>query len=143
DPSYPRMVNRAFDKIRQAAGGMPAVIIRMLSALLTIVDETVNTEQRRVLLVQADAVWRVAQSTITEPKDSADIEAFYRRLVGRVDAIESPPPAHPAYGSSSPAPGRSEAAATALPPESQDGEQLAPDEPHGERLPSPSRRTTS
>jgi len=143
DPSYPRMVNRAFDKIRQAAGGMPAVIIRMLSALLTIVDETVNIEQRRVLLVQADAIWRVAQSTITEPKDSADIEAFYRRLVGRVDAIESPPLAHPAYGSSPLARGRSEAAATALAPEPQDGEQLAQDEPHGERLPSPSRRTTS
>ena len=33
DPSYPRMVNRAFDKIRQSARGMPAVIIRMLGAL--------------------------------------------------------------------------------------------------------------
>src|ERR1019366_1092104 len=33
DPSYARMVNRAFDKVRQAARGMPAVIIRMLDAL--------------------------------------------------------------------------------------------------------------
>ena len=33
DPSYAQMVNRAFDKIRQAARGMPAVIIRLLHAL--------------------------------------------------------------------------------------------------------------
>jgi uncharacterized membrane protein len=33
DPSYARMVNRAFDKIRQSSAGMPAVIIRMLDAL--------------------------------------------------------------------------------------------------------------
>ena len=32
DPSYARMVNRAFDKVRQAARGMPAVIIRMMDA---------------------------------------------------------------------------------------------------------------
>ena len=33
DPSYSRMVNRAFDKVRQSGHGMPAVIIRMLAAL--------------------------------------------------------------------------------------------------------------
>ena len=49
DPSYPRMVNRAFDKVRQAARGMPAVIIRMMDSLATIMEETTSSEQRRVL----------------------------------------------------------------------------------------------
>jgi len=40
DWSYPKMVNRAFDKIRQAARGMPAVIIRMLDSLNAVVDAT-------------------------------------------------------------------------------------------------------
>jgi len=141
DPSYARMVNRAFDKIRQAAGGMPAVIIRLLSALLTIVDETVTVEQRRVLVVQADAIHRVADASVTEPKDKADIEAFYRRLIGRVDAIESPPVAHPAYGARPSESRQSEAATATLPPKSQDGKQLAPDVAHAERLSSGWRHT--
>ena len=40
DPSYARMVNRAFDKIRQAARGMPAVLIRLVDALTAIVEQT-------------------------------------------------------------------------------------------------------
>ena len=32
-PSYPRMVNRAYDKIRQSGAGMPAVTIRLLESL--------------------------------------------------------------------------------------------------------------
>ena len=37
DWSYPKMVDRAYDKIRQAASGMPAVIIRMLDSLVAVV----------------------------------------------------------------------------------------------------------
>src|SRR6202042_2209127 len=37
DPSYERMVNRAFDKVRQSSRGMPAVIIRLLDSLQHIV----------------------------------------------------------------------------------------------------------
>ncbi len=36
DPSYAYMVNRAFDKVRQAGRGMPAVISRMLDAISAI-----------------------------------------------------------------------------------------------------------
>jgi uncharacterized membrane protein len=91
DPSYPRMVNRAFDKIRQAASGMPAVILRMMTSLTTIVDETTSSEQRRILLRQADAISRLAERTVVEPNDLADIRASHRWLTMRVEAIEAPP----------------------------------------------------
>ena len=42
DPSYAQMVNRAFDKIRQAARGMPAVIIRLLDALAVVTGQTTS-----------------------------------------------------------------------------------------------------
>ena len=42
DPSYGRMVNRAFDKIRQAGRGMPAVIIRLLDALAHIAESSTD-----------------------------------------------------------------------------------------------------
>jgi uncharacterized membrane protein len=85
NPSYDRMVNRAFDKVRQAARGMPAVIIRMIDSLATIADETNSPERRRVLLRQAEAILRSAQESVSEPNDRNDIEARYQRLVSKVE----------------------------------------------------------
>src|SRR5580704_7989755 len=61
DPSYARMVNRAFDKIRQSSRGMPAVIIRMLDALTSIASSTTSVEQRRVLTRQAEMILQSAE----------------------------------------------------------------------------------
>jgi uncharacterized membrane protein len=94
DPEYDRMVNRAFDKIRQAAVGMPAVIIRMIDALATIGYECAAPARRDVLLRQADAIWRSAEESIAEPNDLADIRAQYRRLeqwAAPDDAVHSAP----------------------------------------------------
>ena len=46
DPSYARMVNRAFDKIRQAASAMPAVLIRLIDSIGSIMLDTTAAEQR-------------------------------------------------------------------------------------------------
>ena len=75
DPSYARMVNRAFDKVRQSSRGMPAVIIRLIDALSTIENETSWASQRRVLLRQAEAILRAAKESVSEPNDCEDIEA--------------------------------------------------------------------
>jgi uncharacterized membrane protein len=80
NPAYSRMVNRAFDKVRQAAVGMPAVIIRMIDALATIGYETTSPERRLVLLRQAEAILRNAESSVNEPNDLEDIRAHYLRL---------------------------------------------------------------
>ncbi len=56
DPSYPRMVNRATDKIRQASRGMPAVVIRLMDSLTKVVEYTTSPDQRAVLLRQAEMV---------------------------------------------------------------------------------------
>ena len=64
DPSYARMVNRAFDKIRQAAAGMPAVLIRLIDSLGSIMLDTTSAEQRTVLRRQADMVLRLSEETV-------------------------------------------------------------------------------
>jgi uncharacterized membrane protein len=95
DPSYARIVNRAFDKIRQAARGMPAVLIRMIDALAAIGEETTSPVQRRVLLRQAEAILRSAEESVPEPNDLADIQDRYRRLLRKVaaaDATSQPQP---------------------------------------------------
>ncbi len=84
DPSYDRMVNRAFDKIRQAARGMPAVIIRMMDSLANIMEQTTSAQQRRVLARQADMIFDSAQESVSDPNDREDIGIRYRRVLSRV-----------------------------------------------------------
>src|ERR1700722_18329527 len=81
DPSYARMVNRAFDKPRQSARGMPAVIIRMMDALASIAEQTTSEEQRGTLLRQAEMIFRMAQQSVSEPNDLEDIRVRYDRMV--------------------------------------------------------------
>jgi uncharacterized membrane protein len=90
DPSYARMVNRAFDKIRQAARGMPAVLIRLIDSLGSIMLDTTSADQRVVLRRQADMVLRLAEDTVTEPNDLEEIRFRYRRLPGE-DVFEEKP----------------------------------------------------
>jgi uncharacterized membrane protein len=80
DPSYSRMVNRAFDKIRQAARGMPAVIIRLLDALAHVTENTSTSRQRAVLMRQAEMILRGAEEDVREPNDMTDILRRYERL---------------------------------------------------------------
>jgi uncharacterized membrane protein len=80
DPSYAKIVNRAFDKVRQAARGMPAVIIRLLHALTIITQQTTSPGQRRILLRQADMILRAAEESVSDKNDLEDIRARYRRL---------------------------------------------------------------
>jgi uncharacterized membrane protein len=89
DPSYARMVNRSFDKIRQAARGMPAVLIRLMDGLANVAEYTISPEQRHVVRRQADMVLRAGVETITEPEDLVDLRARYARfeeVAKRLDA---------------------------------------------------------
>jgi uncharacterized membrane protein len=98
DPSYGRMVNRAFDKIRQAARGMPAVLIRLMDSLACVTEYTTDREQRQVLRRQADMTLRLAEETVNEPRDLADVRARYSRFeatASRLDTGAASPRAWP------------------------------------------------
>jgi uncharacterized membrane protein len=82
DPSYARMVNRAFDKIRQSAAGMPAVLIRLIDSLGSIMVDTTSSDQRVVLRRQADMVLRLSEETVREENDLEEIRFRYRRIPG-------------------------------------------------------------
>jgi uncharacterized membrane protein len=90
DPSYARMVNRAFDKIRQSARGMPAVLIRLIDSLGSIMLDTTSREQRDVLRRQADMVLRLSEETVAEPNDLEEIRFRYQRLPVEEDFAEKP-----------------------------------------------------
>jgi uncharacterized membrane protein len=78
--SYERLVQRSFEKIRQAADGMPAVLIRQLDALSTIMAAA-PPGRSQVLLDQAAMIGRVGERTVPEPADQADIAARHQALL--------------------------------------------------------------
>ncbi len=88
DPSYGRMVDRAFDKVRQAARAMPAVIIRMIDALAHITENTTSDRQRAVLLRQAEMILRGAEEEVPEPHDMDVIRLRFDRLVRAATTLD-------------------------------------------------------
>ncbi len=103
-PTYDRLVQRAFEKIRQASMGMPAVMIRQLEAISKIMAETASAGQRRVLLEQAAMIQRASERTVSEEADRADVRRRYEavltienRLAQR-QASAAPMPAGPGTG---------------------------------------------
>jgi uncharacterized membrane protein len=90
--SYTRLVERAFEKIRQAGRGMPAVMIRQLEALTKIVDDTTTVAQRELLLAQAAMIQQASEESIAESADRADVRREYDevlRAAARMDALEA------------------------------------------------------
>jgi hypothetical protein len=73
-------VQRSFEKIRQAAGGMPAVLIRQLDALSKIMM-VAPAGRTPVLLDQANMIQRVNLRTVSEQADQTDITARYDALL--------------------------------------------------------------
>jgi uncharacterized membrane protein len=78
--SYERLVQRSFEKIREASDGMPAVLIRQLEALSTVMA-VAPPGRDQVLLDQAAMIARVSDRSVPEPADQADVTARYEELL--------------------------------------------------------------
>jgi uncharacterized membrane protein len=87
DVRYSRFVERAFDKIRQAGRGMPAVMIRQLDALTKIMHYTTSDEQRDALLNQAEMILRSSEDSVPEQNDRDDVRRSYDLVVGQHKAL--------------------------------------------------------
>jgi len=81
EPSYDRLVQRSFEKLRQSSMGQPAVMIRLLDALARIMAETTTEGQRRVLLEQAQMINRACERSVPEAGDRADIQRRYEGVL--------------------------------------------------------------
>ena len=89
EASYARLVDRSFDKIRQAGRGMPAVLIRQLDALARVMEYTTTTEQRAVLMRQAEMIMRSSDESVPERDDRADVRRRYEVFVATLTRMES------------------------------------------------------
>lgn len=79
--SYERLVQRSFEKIRQAGRGMPAVMVRQLDALTTIMAQTTDPQRAQVLTDQAAMIQRSNVESVSEQSDRADVERRYVALL--------------------------------------------------------------
>jgi uncharacterized membrane protein len=98
DVRYSSLIERAFEKIRQASRGMPAVMIRQLEALTKIAERATTPDQRSVLLAQAQMIHRSTLASVPEPQDIVDVERQYQKVL---DATNTSPP-HPPSGYAAP-----------------------------------------
>lgn len=87
---FKRLVERAFEKIRQASEGMPAVMIRQLDALAKIMEQTPHSERRQILVEQADLIEALNQRTVAEAADRADVTRHYQAVLALCDS-DTPP----------------------------------------------------
>lgn len=83
--TYENLVQRAFDKVRQASGGMPALLMRQLEALKAVMEQTTDPEQARVLMDEAEMIQRANLESVHEKFDRAAVERRYS-AVARVYA---------------------------------------------------------
>ncbi len=91
--TYQRLVERAFEKVRQAGRGMPAVMIRQLDALAKIMERATAPEDREVLLDQAAMIERLSEGTVDEESDRADVRRAYQRVLDVHAGIAATAPA--------------------------------------------------
>ena len=80
-------MKRAFEKIRRAGRGMPAVMIRQLEALTKIMDHTTEREHRVLLLNQAEMVYSAGVESVPEPADLADVKREYDEVLRAADRM--------------------------------------------------------
>jgi uncharacterized membrane protein len=81
EPTYDRLVQRAFEKIRQSSRGNPAVLIRLLDGLTRIMERTTAEDQRRVLLDQAAMIIQASDESVPDAPDRADVRRQYEALL--------------------------------------------------------------
>ena len=88
--SYERLVQRAFEKIRQASRGMPAVMIRQLDALTTIMEQTTDPQRAQVLMDQAAMIQRANVESVPDESDRADVDSRYVALRALYEGLRLP-----------------------------------------------------
>ncbi len=79
--SFAALVEWAFDKIRHASVGIPAVMIRQLEALTTIMGQITEPEQARVVMDQATMISQASAESLIEESARARIQRRYAALV--------------------------------------------------------------
>jgi len=76
---FARLTRAAFNQIRQAGVGNPAISIRLLYTFTRLAEHIAAPSFRAALLEQVEAVWEATADDALVKLDRTDVEAAYRR----------------------------------------------------------------
>jgi uncharacterized membrane protein len=100
--TFGRMVNAAFNQIRQYGAGSVAVTIRLMEVLTTIMQHARTDEHREAILRQARMVERGSRA-LPEEEDQRDVDKRYRGIVLALERSKGNGDAVPEAGEEAPA----------------------------------------
>ncbi|WP_297337015.1 DUF2254 domain-containing protein [Algoriphagus sp.] len=75
------VLDAAFNQIRQFSAGSPAVIIRLMEALITIHFLAKTSSQKKAILKHAEMVLRMGKESIPEKNDLKDLELRAEKIL--------------------------------------------------------------
>ena len=78
--TFAGIMDSAFNQIRQFGKGSPAVIIRLMEALVTISEMTQKPDQREEVERHAEMVLNAAKEALTEKNDLNDLKERYKLI---------------------------------------------------------------
>jgi len=87
--SFDRLVERTFDTIRQAAIGMPAIMIRQLDAIAKVIEQVPDRRRRTALIRQAEAIQRSNLATVPDASDRDDVTQRYEAVMALIVPVVS------------------------------------------------------
>lgn len=79
-PTYDGLVSAAWDEIRRNAEGNVSVLARLLAVIGKVARQTPSAERRSTLLAHAHRVRALAERSVPDPDDRAEVEAAYQRV---------------------------------------------------------------
>lgn len=79
--TFEGILDVAFNQIRQFSGGSPAVIIRLMEALTTLLGFTSRESHKKAVIKHAEMVLRMGQETIKEKHDIDDLTQRAERIL--------------------------------------------------------------
>jgi uncharacterized membrane protein len=72
--NYEGMLNAAFNQIRQFAEGSPAVVIRLMEAMVTLNKFAKRKEHKNAIQKHAQMILNMAEKSFQEPNDMKDLK---------------------------------------------------------------------
>jgi uncharacterized membrane protein len=82
--TFEGIFDAAFNQIRQAGEGHPAILIRMLAIFARLAEHARHDEHRRVLIEHVNMVFAAGKRSIEEPRDLEAMEVRRARALARL-----------------------------------------------------------
>ncbi len=92
-PTFEGIADLAFDQIRQAAAGMPAVLIRLADTLGALVSKAADAKQSAILARHIDKVRESGSCATLTASDLAELERRCRAASAKAAGSHAPPAA--------------------------------------------------